>query len=358
MMENNNEKKEYMLNVEVAAEQVQQPASAGGEAERQMWDIELPETEEPAEHTAAPAAADTAADDPAEEIAAAVRQQREQQQNREARRAAIRRKKIMRRRMAALGVIGLVVLILLGSLLGGIIRRAMRPKTQNLGPLPSDTVSVERLPQYYDYAQPVPTSPAVSDSWFGDALLIGDSRVQCLDLYGVNPFETLLYGSAIDVGNAWNYDCKEAGSDTSRSLYDKLGLQRYGKIYISLGVKELGWSNTDKFAADYRELVEAVMACQPEASVYLVAIFPVSAAKDGKVSYITNTRIAEYNALIRQIAEEMEVYYLDAYTAMGTDGGALASAHTSDGVNLVKDGCIAWTEFFKTHTVNPEEYVN
>jgi len=345
-----------ILDAEITGEQMtlpaELPAEGTAEAERQMWDIELPETEgeQPARQLAE--------DDPAEEIAAAVRQQREQQQNREARRAAIRRKKIRRRRMAAVGALGLILLVILGIVIGGAIRRAMRPKTQNVGPLPSDTVSVSRLPQYYDYAQPVPAATAVSDSWFGDALLIGDSRVQCLGLYGVNPFGTLLYGSSIDVSSAWTYSCKEAGSDASKSLYDKLSTQLYGKVYISLGLNELGWSNTDKFVADYRSLIEAVRATQPDAAIYLVSIFPVSAAKNGKVSYITNERIAMYNGFIRQLAEEQQVYYLDAYTAMGTDAGALASAHTSDGINLVKDGCTAWIEFFKTHTLDPEDYVN
>ena len=255
------------------------------------------------------------------------------------------------------GIVVLIAFIVLVTSLINLVRVLVRGRTENIGPLPSDTVVVHKVPIYYDYSQQVPEASPVSDSYFSDALFVGDTRVQCLDLYGVGNFQTLLYGTSIDVTTALSYSCKSSDG-TDGTLNDKVSLNQYGKIYINLGMNELGWSNPDTFATNYRLLVEELKIKQPNAVIYICGIMPVSLNRDGRVSYITNDRIQKYNTLLRTVATDTQVYYLDCYDGIADEEGYLPSEQTSDGINLLEEGCQVWYNYLKTHTVNPEDYSN
>lgn len=266
-------------------------------------------------------------------------------------------KKKRMRRLLLFGIVLLIAFIVLVTSLINLVRVLVRGRTENIGPLPSDTVVVHKVPIYYDYSQQVPEASPVSDSYFSDALFVGDTRVQCLDLYGVGNFQTLLYGTSIDVTTALSYSCKSSDG-TDGTLNDKVSLNQYGKIYINLGMNELGWSNPDTFATNYRLLVEELKIKQPNAVIYICGIMPVSLKRDGRVSYITNDRIQKYNTLLRTVATDTQVYYLDCYDGIADEEGYLPSEQTSDGINLLEEGCQVWYNYLKTHTVNPEDYSN
>ena len=281
----------------------------------------------------------------------AIRQQRARRQQAEA-----QRKKRNRRRLLLLAGAVLLAILLLFFLFR-LITRLSHGKTKNIGPLPAEEVSVHKVPVYYDYAAPVPASAAADDNYFSNAIMIGDTRVQCLDLYDVGSFQTLLYGTAINSTNAMEYEC--ASSDgTDSTPNGKLSMFRYGKVYLNLGINELGWPNEQTFVEGYRALVKDVKGLQPDATIYVLSIMPVSQNRDSRGDYISNERIRQYNALLQGMCAEDGVYYVDCYSGIADEGGFLPSDLTSDGVNLLKSGCDVWYDYLKTHTVNAEDYAN
>ena len=54
---------------------------------------------------------------------------------------------------------------------------------------------------------------------------------------------------------------------------------------------------------------------------------------------------------MRKVAEEKRVAYLDLYAEFVDENGALPEGVSRDGVHLVKDACIQWLDYLKTHTV-------
>ena len=48
---------------------------------------------------------------------------------------------------------------------------------------------------------------------------------------------------------------------------------RYGKVYIMLGINELGWPYVDVFAEKYAEMVRAVRDAQPDAQIYICLLY-------------------------------------------------------------------------------------
>ena len=62
-----------------------------------------------------------------------------------------------------------------------------------------------------------------------------------------------------------------------------------------------------------------------------------------------------YNEMIRQIAIDKKVLYLDVGAGLSDENGILPDEASSDGVHLNKAYCEKWLAYLKTHTVTKEE---
>ena len=140
-------------------------------------------------------------------------------------------------------------------------------------------------------------------------------------------------------------------------LISALTGKQYGKIYICLGLNELGWAYPEVFEEDYRTLITQIRSIQPTALIYLLAIVPVNETQFDN-DYIYNTRIQQYNSMILSVAESNRIYYVDCYAGMADASGALNPSYTSDGFYINEAGAEAWWNYIASHTVDPEVYEN
>ena len=269
---------------------------------------------------------------------------------------SIFKNKYVIRRAVALALIALLILVPAVSLIIRAVRNGKPVTTENVGPLPSDEVAVHRVPVYYDYGKPAPESPG-STGYFNDAVIVGDTRlVQLLPTYGIGSFQKVLYGTAVSVSNVLEYDNVNADGEPETFISALTGKQ-YGKIYICLGLNELGWAYPEVFEEDYRTLITQIRSIQPTALIYLLAIVPVNEAQFDN-DYIYNTRIQQYNSMILSVAESNRIYYVDCYAGMADASGALNPSYTSDGFYINETGAEAWWNYIASHTVDPEVYEN
>ena len=67
-------------------------------------------------------------------------------------------------------------------------------------------------------------------------------------------------------------------------------------------------------------------------------------------SYIRNGKIAEFNRLLRQMAQEKQVYFIDTASAVAASDGSLPADAAFDGIHLKKDYCKKWLDYLKSHT--------
>ena len=54
--------------------------------------------------------------------------------------------------------------------------------------------------------------------------------------------------------------------------------------------------------------------------------------------------------LLRELAEEKQVFYVDTENAAAAGDGSLPADAAADGIHLVKDYCEKWLDYLKTHT--------
>lgn len=203
----------------------------------------------------------------------------------------------------------------------------------------------------YDYSSPVPAGEAVDDSYFDDAVFIGDSRTQGFILYNNLSNATAYVDKGLKVDTAFTKaDIEVDGVQMSAmdALAQNTGFQ---KVYVMLGVNELGWAYSDIFIEKYGELVDKIKEIKPDAEIYIQSILPVSEEKSNQDQIYNMTKINEYNGLIQEMAQEKEVYYLNVAEAVADSEGYLPQEASTDGVHLNKSYCAKWLDYLKCHTV-------
>lgn len=202
----------------------------------------------------------------------------------------------------------------------------------------------------YDYSEPVPESAAVKKSYFDDALFIGDSRTEGFMLNAGLSNATFYSHKGITVKTVFTEPAIKIGKSRV-SIMDAVDETEFSKVYIMLGINEIGWVYSSTFIDKYGEIVDRIREHNPDAVIYIQQILPVSQKVSKEHSYIKNKRIRKYNALLQKLAEEKQVYYVDVAKAVENDKGVLPKEAAVDGIHLKKDYCLKWLEYLQTHTV-------
>ena len=198
------------------------------------------------------------------------------------------------------------------------------------------------------WSGPVPEGPAVEDSYFDDTVFLGDSRTEGFHLYSGLEEGQYLYAVGATVESVFTKATQETEGGKVPIL-DALAELECGKVYIMLGVNELGWPRSEVFQEQYGKVIDRVREEHPEAEVVIQSLLPVSAKQEAKGSYVNNRRIAEFNALLEDLAAEKDCPYLNVAEAVTGEDGCLRPELTTDGVHLNTRGCQAWLEYLKNH---------
>ncbi|MCI8909630.1 MAG: hypothetical protein HFG09_03030 [Oscillibacter sp.] len=200
------------------------------------------------------------------------------------------------------------------------------------------------------WAGPVPESLPAEDSYFADAVFLGDSRTDGFRLYSGLGTGTYLCATGVTVESVFT---KDFDTPLGRMpLLDALSQMDCGKIYVMLGVNELGWPGTDLFREKSERLILRLQADHPDAQIFIQSILPVSARQDAKGSYVNNQRVADYNAVWQDLAEELGTFYVAVGDVLTGEDGCLPADLNFDGVHLNPAGCAIWLDYLRTHTVS------
>lgn len=206
----------------------------------------------------------------------------------------------------------------------------------------------------YDFSQPVPQGEEVDSSYFEDAAFVGDSRTDGFMLFsGIGAGENLS-SNGLSIFRLAERKALTIDGE-KRTLLEALALKEYGKVYISLGINELGYNNDKGYYKNYCDAIDEIRRLQPNAVIYIQGLIPVNeeqAEASTGHDYLKNDHLRVYNDLMRQIAEEKQVAFLDLYSEFADENGSLPQDASRDGIHLVKESCQRWLAYLKTHTVD------
>lgn len=232
----------------------------------------------------------------------------------------------------------------------------------DITPDPANADDQSQTQIYNGDPQPVVTAPAAPDdasqtetpakadftfvrsdpSYFDDALFIGDSRMVGLSEYGT--LKNADYFCSIGLAA---YKIKTESID-GMTLESALSGKSYGKVYIMLGINEVG-NDIEYTMSYYREMLDMVRRMQPDAVIYLAANLHVTA--EAQSAAISNAGIDVLNSRISELADGIKVFYINVNSLFDGDNGSLNPEYTSDGVHVFAKYYATWCDWFCANTV-------
>lgn len=196
---------------------------------------------------------------------------------------------------------------------------------------------------------PVTTHPPVSDEeYFSDVLFLGDSRTVGFALYARIPGATYFARTSMNASNVFA-DKPSETSDTKSyaNLSALLSEKKFGKIYILLGINEIGYSYS-WIVNNYSKTIEYIRAYQPDAKIIIQSNMHVTKKKsDANPNTFSNARIDELNSRLSKLADGKNIFYLGFEEIFDGPDGAMSPDYSGDGVHLYGKCYKLWRDWIK-----------
>ena len=195
------------------------------------------------------------------------------------------------------------------------------------------------------------TFTTVDESYLNGALFIGDSRTVALQMYGGLVNSNFFVNTGM---NIWKVMESQIANVNGQNMTVDAALQvaKYDKIYIMLGINEVGTGTPDTFLQQYCVVINRIKQLQPQAVIYIQSIMHVTQSKDDANTSVSNVNINARNEKLKTLADNVSVFWLDENEVFDLAGtGKLNPEYTSDGVHLKAKYIQVWVKYLLSHAV-------
>lgn len=196
---------------------------------------------------------------------------------------------------------------------------------------------------------------SVDESYFDDALFIGDSRTDGLrkfsDLKGHADFLAMDGLSVFKIYETQIPFVTPAGDQGKMGFEQCLQAKQYKKIYFSCGINELGMPTTITYYNKFKACIETIRKYQPDAIIYIQAIMHLSEEKVKNDQAFTNTNVVERNTAISKLANGHDIFYIDMNSAVCDENGNLRADETKEGAHLLAKDYVIWRDFLLNNAI-------
>ena len=194
---------------------------------------------------------------------------------------------------------------------------------------------------------------SVTEDYFSDAVFIGDSRTVGMYEYGgLEEISTFYAATGLTIYKLFDASIVEVpGQRGKQTIEEALQEKSFQKIYLMIGINEMGTGTVESFMEEYKEAVARLQELQPDAILYLQGIMKVTTQRSQKGDYIHNEGIEARNAEIAKLADNEKIFYLDVNPLICDEGGGMESSYTFDGVHLKAQYIPIWKDFLLAHAV-------
>lgn len=186
------------------------------------------------------------------------------------------------------------------------------------------------------------------EEFFQDTLFIGDSRTMGLAEYADIEGAVFFANTGMNIYRL--YSLKNAVHDQELYLEDILSEKQYRKIYLMLGINELGY-DAEQTVKRFEEEVLKLRKLQPEAEIVLEANLHVTTARSERDAIFNNENINGINENIRQIAEKYGFSYIDVNEVFDDETGGLNPEYTHDEVHVLGKYYQQWADWIRENGI-------
>jgi hypothetical protein len=213
---------------------------------------------------------------------------------------------------------------------------ATEPPPTEAPAIPEETLPEETIPE----TEPEPVFVQLEESWFDDALFIGDSRT-----VGMKNYYKL--GKAQYFTNIGMNIYSVFAQMDKHPIYghifleDLLQRETFGKIYIGIGLNECNYEY-EYIEQGFEKLVNMIKQHQPDCKIILQSIMMCSKKTAKGNWYFDQENLGNINAIIKSFADGETVFYIDSNEWIVDEEGYLPADMTHDGIHLYGTGYEEW----------------
>lgn len=117
------------------------------------------------------------------------------------------------------------------------------------------------------------------------------------------------------------------------------------KVFLLIGINDLrNGKDASEIVSNTKEIIELIKENRPYSEIYLESIYPINKTDDDKISdsvrdiEFDNEKIIEVNDLLKDLAKDEKITYVDLYNKLIDDDGNLNISYTKDGLHISSEG--------------------
>jgi lysophospholipase L1-like esterase len=132
---------------------------------------------------------------------------------------------------------------------------------------------------------------------------------------------------------------------------EALSREQFGKIYIMLGLNEIGTGTDEYFTEAYQAVIDRIRELQPDAIIYIQGIMHVTERKSSVDKNFNNVNIDRRNEALSQLADNQTIFYIDMNEAVDDGNGNMEGSLSFDDVHLKASSYQLWYDYLLKHAI-------
>jgi lysophospholipase L1-like esterase len=214
-----------------------------------------------------------------------------------------------------------------------------------------------------DSACVVPKTKRASDHYFDDAVFIGDSITEGLQLYATRMRAShpgylgraqFVVARSLGSGNA----LKTPGPRTVHPFYhgkkmsveDCVAKTGAKKAYIMLGLNDLDAYGVKRSVSNLSQLIDRIRAKCKGIEIFIQSATPMTRA--GEKKHLNNGSLLEYNSRLSALCRDKGYHFIDVASALRDKKGFLPPDWSSDNyVHFKNHAYQLWVDYLYTHAL-------
>ncbi|MBS1597853.1 MAG: hypothetical protein JST75_06490 [Bacteroidetes bacterium] len=130
---------------------------------------------------------------------------------------------------------------------------------------------------------------------------------------------------------------------------DEIIRRQPSKLFLLIGINDIGKDIPDAVIADnIRKIITRFQNESPSTKIYLESILPVNPDIKGfPQHYDKNEHVVSTNALLKIVADNAKVNFVDTYSFFCDENKKLKKEFTLEGLHINQQGYEAWVKFLK-----------
>lgn len=189
------------------------------------------------------------------------------------------------------------------------------------------------------------------DDYFTDAVFIGDSMMEYVELLGEIPTANYVWKIGMGPATMGIKQFRVRGQEERLSAYEMVASYQPRKIFIMLGANGLDFNPSAVVIENYEIMADTLITLCPDAMIYVLSA-PPGSADMMKALGIAPGRYAEFAVQLKALAERRGFYYLDLYSMVVDANQALPRKYDSgDGFHMSTLAYQELVAMVRRHTV-------